>query len=212
MQLVADKLCLDRGGRQVLDGISFIVETGEALLLTGPNGAGKTSLLRAIAGFLRPSTGQVRLEGGSKGADIAEQSHLLGHRDGVKASLTVRENAEFYLEYLGGTSGDDIPTALARLGLAGLAEIPAGYLSAGQRRRLGLSRLLLARRPLWLLDEPTVSLDSASIAALMDMISEHLGGGGLLIAATHVPLDLLGARELPLGEIGVVRAPRDAGP
>src|SRR5262245_22127724 len=109
MQLVADKLCLDRGGRRVLDGISFVVETGEALLLTGPNGAGKTSLLRAIAGFLRPSVGEVRLEGGSRGADIAEQSHFVGHRDGVKASLTVRENAHFYAAYLGGTGDDDVP-------------------------------------------------------------------------------------------------------
>ena len=221
MQLVADNLCLDRGGRRIVEAVSFVVGAGEALVLSGPNGAGKTSLLRAIVGFLPPAAGQVRLIGGEEDSAIAEQCHFAGHRDGVKAGLTVRENGRFFAQYLGETDTHGVMAALDRLGLAGLADIPAAYLSAGQRRRLGLTRLLLARRPLWLLDEPTASLDAASAATLVHVISDHRAGGGLLVAATHVPLGLTVARELQLGEAGggapaglppPRRSPRDASP
>lgn len=198
MQLIAENLGLDRGGRRVVSGLSFRVSAGEALVLTGPNGAGKTTLLRAVAGFLRPSEGTIRLEGGLADAEIAEQCHFIGHRDGVKAALSVEENVRFMSGYLG--EGAGIGPALERLGLAALAGIPAAYLSAGQRRRLGLARLLVARRPLWLLDEPTVSLDAASVETLAGIVKEHLAGGGLVLAATHVPLGLDGARELRLGQ------------
>ncbi len=201
MQLIAENLALERGGRRIFEGLAFLVAAGEALVLTGPNGAGKSTLIRGIAGFLPPVEGSIRLEGGAAEADIAEQCHFVGHRDGVKAALSVRENAAFTSHYLG--EGDDVAPALERLGLDALAEVPAAYLSAGQRRRLGLARLLLARRPLWLLDEPTVSLDAASVATLAGIVKEHLAGGGLVVAATHTPLGLEGARELRLGHPGL---------
>lgn len=207
MHLQASDLSLDRSSRRVLEALSFTVTAGEALVLTGPNGAGKTTLIRAIAGFLPLASGSITLEGGSKDHDIAEQSHFVGHRDGIKGALTVEENARFFADYLGssllsspqGEGEQSVQAALERLGLAALADVPAAWLSAGQRRRLGLSRLLLAKRPLWLLDEPTVSLDAASVTTLAGMISQHLASGGIAVAATHIPLGLTNARELRLG-------------
>jgi len=212
MHLVADNLSVERGGRLVIAGLSLAVAAGEAVVLTGPNGAGKTTLLRALAGFLKPVGGCVRLEGGRADAEIIEQCHWVGHRDGVKASLSVEENATFWARYLGrGASAsapmperpDDkrnVQDALDRVGIGALSSVPAAYLSAGQRRRLGLSRLLLARRPLWLLDEPTAALDAAGSQMLAGLMREHLAGGGLAVAATHLPLGLAGARELRLGD------------
>lgn len=197
MHLVADNLSLDRGGRRIASGLSFRVDGGTALVLTGPNGAGKTTLLRALGGFLTPSAGTIRLDSGGADQDIAEQCHFIGHRDGVKGALSVEENARFMSQYLG--EGTDAEPALERLGIAALAHVPAAYLSAGQRRRLGLCRLLLARRPIWLLDEPTVSLDTAAVGTLAAIVMEHLAAGGLAIAATHIPLGLDGAQELRLG-------------
>lgn len=196
MQLLCEGLTLERGGRLVLQDLSFQVGAGEALLLTGPNGAGKTTLLRAVAGYLAPVAGSIRLEGGAAEREIAEQCHYIGHRDGVKGGLSVAENASFWARYLGG--GEDVLPALERLGIDRLAAIPAAYLSAGQRRRLGLVRLLLAERGLWLLDEPTVSLDAAGVQALADLVRTHLAAGGLVVAATHVALGFEAARELRL--------------
>lgn len=206
MQLIAQQLNLYRGSRLIIKDISFAVAGGEALILTGPNGAGKTTLLRAIAGFLPLASGSIALDGGSKDHDIVEQSHFVGHRDGIKGALTVEENARFFADYLGsslrspphGGGEQSVQAALDRVGLAALADVPAAWLSAGQRRRLGLSRLLLAKRPLWLLDEPTVSLDAAAVATLAGMISQHLASGGIAVAATHIPLGLTNARELRL--------------
>lgn len=200
IQLIAENLTIERGGRRIIEGLAFQIVAGEAMVLTGPNGAGKSTLLRGIAGFLPLAEGSIRLEGGAADVEIAEQCHFVGHRDGVKAALSARENAEFTSNYLG--SGGDVTQALKRLGLDELAEVPAAYLSAGQRRRLGLARLLLARRSLWLLDEPTVSLDAASVATLAGIVKEYLAGGGVVVAATHMPLGLEGARELRLGHPG----------
>ena len=197
MKLVAENLRVERGGRAIVDGLSFAVASGEALVATGPNGAGKTSLLRVIAGFLPLAAGEVRLDGGDADARLGEQCHYVGHRDGVKGSLSVAENARFWGRYLGG--GFDAETALERVGLGMLGAAPAAYLSAGQRRRLGIARLLLAPRPLWLLDEPTVSLDGTGVEMLAAIVREHLAGGGIAVAATHLPLGLDGARELRLG-------------
>ena len=197
MNLVAENLSLERGGRTILAGLSFAVAAGEALVLTGPNGAGKTTLLRAVAGFLPPAAGHVRLDGRPADTEIAEHCHYVGHRDGVKAGLTVGENARFWSRYLGGSA--EPAEVLERVGLGQLAGVPAAYLSAGQRRRLGLARLLLAQRPLWLLVEPTVSLDASGTAMLAGFIGQHLGAGGLVLAATHIPLGLDAARELRLG-------------
>ena len=199
MKLIADNLSLERGGRRIVDGLSFTVSAGEALVLTGPNGAGKTTLIRALAGFLPIAAGTVSLDGAPE-LEIAEQTHFIGHRDGVSGTLSVGENAAFFANYLGDGAGKTCADALDRLGLTALVDVPAAWLSAGQRRRLGLARLLLARRPLWLLDEPTVSLDSVAVATLAEIVGEHLAGGGIAVAATHIPLGLSGAREFRMGQ------------
>jgi heme exporter protein A len=199
MQLVVDNVSLERGGRPIIESLSTKVSDGEALVLTGPNGAGKTTLLRAVAGFVKPAEGAIRLEGGGGDLEIAEQCHFVGHRDGVKSALTVAENARFWARYLGGVPHPDVPHALELVGLGGLEGVPSMWLSAGQRRRLGLARLLLAHRPLWLLDEPSVSLDVSGVAMLARLIGGHRAAGGIVLAATHVALGLEGARELRLG-------------
>ena len=186
-------------------GISFAVEAGGALLVTGPNGAGKTTLLRTLAGFLRPEAGQVRLEGGAAEMSIAEQCHYVGHSNAMKPSLTVAENAAFWSGFLGGAT-DRLDRALSTFGLAPLRDIPAAYLSAGQRRRAGLTRLLVAERPVWLLDEPTASLDDAAQEMLAGAVNRHLAGGGLVVAATHMPLGFERARELRLGRSAAATA------
>ena len=197
-RLIVSNLTVERGGRHVISELSFEVAAGEALLLTGPNGAGKTTLLKTVAGFISPAGGRVTLRGVSDDEATAEQIHYLGHLNGLRPTLTVEENARFWASYLGGTDAD-VSTALERFGLGSLATIPAGYLSAGQRRRLALARLLLAPRPLWLLDEPSSSLDAHSTEVLASVLDEHVAAGGLIIAATHLPLGLRQSRELRLG-------------
>ena len=209
MKLIADHLTLERGSRAVVADLSFAVATGEALVLTGPNGAGKTTLLRALAGLFAPSRGTVVLDGGDTDCALAEQSHFIGHQNGIKSSLTVAENLAFWAAYLGVSAGGPIETALSRFDLEPLAHIPAGYLSAGQKRRLGLARLMVAARPMWLLDEPSVSLDARSTGLLADAINAHVAGGGIAIAATHLPLGLKTARELRLSP--ATGAPGDEG-
>jgi heme exporter protein A len=205
MRLIAEKLCAARGGRMLFAGISFAVEAGGALLVTGPNGAGKTTLLRTLAGLLRPEAGHVRLEGGAAEMSVAEQCHYVGHSNAMKPSLTVAENAAFWSGFLGGAT-DRLDRALNVFGLAALRDIPAAYLSAGQRRRAGLTRLLLAERPVWLLDEPTASLDDAAQETLVGAANRHLAAGGLVVAATHMPLGFERARELRLGRAAAAAA------
>jgi heme exporter protein A len=202
LQLLANNLSVERGGRTVFEGLSFRIASGQALLLTGPNGAGKTTLLRTIAGLLSPVAGRVTLAGGNPDMTIAEQSHFVGHLNAVKANLSVAENAAFWAGFLGGSAGL-VDRALARLGLAALADLPAGFLSAGQRRRLALARLLVVQRPLWLLDEPTAALDAAASATLVETVDAHVKEGGLAVVATHLPLGLSCAWELRLGEPAV---------
>ena len=198
MRLVVKDLTVVRGARVVLDNMSLRVEAGEAVLLTGPNGAGKTTLLRAVAGLIQPQAGAISIEAGAADATVGEQCHFVGHLNAVKPSLTALENVAFWKDSLGGGAKSGLQ-ALDCLGLGGMADVPAGYLSAGQRRRLGLARLLVARRTVWLLDEPTVSLDAASVTTFAGLVGEHLAGGGIVVAATHVPLGIAGARELKLG-------------
>jgi heme exporter protein A len=200
VQLVAEDLIIDRGARRVIDGLSFAVALGETLVLSGANGSGKTTLLRALAGFIRPVRGSIRLEGGDGEQTLAEQAHVVGHANAVKSSLTVAENLAFWVDYLGQglATSERIETALRHFGLDDLGEFPAAYLSAGQKRRLGLARLLAADRPVWLLDEPTVSLDTASTERLVAAVNVHTKSGGIAVVATHLPLALERARTLEL--------------
>lgn len=198
MQLAADNLACQRGGRIVFTGLSFTVASGEALIVTGRNGAGKSSLLRMIAGLVRVADGRLRLDGGDAEASIAEQAHYLGHHDALKPSLSVRENLAFWAAFLGAGQAALEP-ALETVGLAPLAGLPAAYLSAGQRRRLSLARLVAVHRPIWLLDEPTSALDTPSQGRLADLMHGHLAGGGMIIAATHGPIRLTNPREMRLG-------------
>jgi heme exporter protein A len=186
-----------RGGREVFRDVSFSVASGEGLLLTGHNGAGKSSLLRMIAGLLRIAGGRIDLVGGAAERDIAEQAHYLGHLDAFKPALTVQENLAFWISYLEGVG--EPHAALDAVGLGSLAQLPAGYLSAGQKRRLSLARLVAIQRPLWLLDEPTSALDAGAQDMLLDLIRTHLHHGGLLVAATHQALDLANVRDIRLG-------------
>jgi heme exporter protein A len=200
VQLVAENLILERDGRTVVDGLSFRLSSGEALLLTGPNGSGKTTLLRALAGFLAPASGKILVADAPPERERAELCHFVGHLDGLKNHLTVAENLSFWRDYLREErEGQSLNVVLERFGLAPLADIPAGYLSAGQRRRLALARLGVAERPVWLLDEPTVSLDAASVGLLLKAIAEHVASGGLAAIATHVPMALERACEVRLG-------------
>lgn len=208
MFLHTDNLVVERGTRTVIAGLSFTAKAGEALLVVGPNGAGKTTLIRTLAGFITPSAGTITLkdDGGDRDmdeGDIPARCHYVGHLAGIKANLTAAENLAFWAMYIGGGGrhaiADRVDDALAYFGLSGLADFPAGLLSAGQKRRLGLARLCVAQRPLWLLDEPTVSLDAASTELLAGLIQQHLADGGLVVAATHLPLGIAQPSYLRLG-------------
>jgi heme exporter protein A len=186
-----------RGGREVFSGLDFSASAGEALAVTGPNGAGKTSLLRLIAGLLTSSGGSIDFEGGDSELTLAEQAHYLGHRDALKPALSVMENLTFWRDFLGGEASG-AAESLAAVGLDHAAQLPAAYLSAGQRRRLSIARLLAVRRPVWLLDEPTSALDAAGQTMFAALMRDHLERGGLIVAATHAPLGLA-AKELRMG-------------
>jgi heme exporter protein A len=183
----------------VFADLDFEVASGEALAVTGHNGSGKTSLLRLVAGLLMPTEGTIALEGGEAELTLAEQAHYLGHRDALKPALSVEENLSFWRNFLGGETAE-ADASLKAVGIDHAAHLPAAYLSAGQRRRLSLARLLAVRRPVWLLDEPTAALDAAGQKLFSGLMREHLARGGLILAATHGPLGIE-ARELKMGGI-----------
>lgn len=198
MRLNAVELACRRGGRDVFAGVDFSLAAGQALEVTGRNGAGKSSLLRIVAGFLRPAGGRLHLEGGDPELTIAEQAHYLGHQDAVKPSLSVAENLDFWAGFFGG-GAIKVEGALEAVGLGGIAGLPAAYLSAGQRRRLSLARLLAVKRPIWLLDEAASTLDAAGREGLTNFMQSHLAGGGLILAATHGALGCA-AQQLSLDQ------------
>jgi heme exporter protein A len=195
--LAAEDVAVFRGERLVFRDLSLTVAAGGALVLAGPNGSGKSTLLRLLAGLVRPAAGSVLWDGADALSDLAAHGQrvaYLGHQDAVKPGLTVTEN----LRFAAAVSGRPINAALSALGLQPLADLPARMLSAGQKRRLALSRLLLSTAPLWLLDEPTLGLDTASIDRIGTLLAAHRAAGGMVVAATHVPLPLPGAAGLRL--------------
>jgi heme exporter protein A len=205
MRLSATDLACRRGGRDVFAGVSFSVASGESLTICGRNGDGKSSLLRMVAGLVRVAGGQLSLEGGDPELTLGEQAHYLGHLDALKPSLSVEENLRFWSAFLG-AAASDLSEPLRAVGLDTLSDLPAAYLSAGQRRRLSIARLLTVKRPLWLLDEPTSTLDAAAQVRLGEIMKAHLAGGGIILAATHGPLQLDGAQELNLDGAAAPRA------
>jgi heme exporter protein A len=193
MRLRAEQISCFRGDRLVLDRVSFSVPAGGALLLIGPNGAGKSTLLRVLAGLKRFDAGSITFD---DTAEYAGQVAYLGHQDAIKPGLTALENLAFAARIGGG----DARAALEEAGLAALAGLPTRMLSAGQKRRLALTRLAVLRAALWLLDEPTVGLDAAAVERFGVALAGHRGRGGVVVAATHVDLPLPGAEVMALGE------------
>ena len=196
MELRAQHLTCERGGRTVFRNVSLELKSGQLMQLTGPNGSGKSSLLRLIAGLNEVPEGTLAFEGGANDLTIGQQAHYIAHQEPVKTALTVHENLAFWRDFLG---GGKVEEALDTFDLSRLSSYPAGLLSAGQKRRLALARLVLVPRVLWLLDEPTVGLDTASLARLSSVMAQQLEKGGMIIAATHVPLGREPDLRLELG-------------
>ena len=200
--LDVSKLAARRGDDRIFSGVSFALRGGESLVLTGRNGSGKSTLIRVIAGLLPADEGRIEVE--ANGAAVpraAEAMHYLGHRNAMKRELTVEENLVFWKSFMSdfaGGSGLDVESAAEELGLAELLHLPFGYLSAGQQRRMAMAKLLVAWRPVWLLDEPTAALDRQSEGLFGRIMKEHLERGGIIVAATHQELGLTDAKRLEM--------------
>ena len=198
--LTAEKLTCVRGDRQVFSGLDFDVKAGEVLVVEGANGVGKTSLLRLIAGFLPPASGSVSLTTGQDTISEADERgrHVgwLGHQDAIKPQMSVAEQLEFFAQLYGMNAG--LEDVLARVGLSRQRLLPCRYLSAGQKKRLGLARLIVSARPLWLLDEPFAALDAAGRMLAAELMQAHCASGGIVVAASHDPFGFT-ARTLRLG-------------
>jgi heme exporter protein A len=201
MRLIAENLAARRGEDLIFVNVSFQLAPGEAMVLTGRNGSGKSTLLRVLAGLLRPEKGRVEavFRDGRESRPAREVSHYLGHRNAMKQELTVVENLGFWQSFLGdveGGGGRSIEEAADMVGLGGITHLPFGYLSAGQQRRFAMAKLLVAHRPVWILDEPTAALDASADEMFAGLVHEHLANGGIAIAATHQPLGLKDAKAL----------------
>jgi len=202
MTLEARALGCIRGERRLFHGLGFAVQAGTALVIEGPNGTGKSSLLRLLAGFLAPAEGEVLWDGYDIAAEPdrhRRRTAWVGHLDALKPALSVVENLRFWRRALGGSTKHSARSALDQLGLDHVADLPARYLSAGQRRRLALARLVLVHRPLWLLDEPTTALDAEGSGVFRNLLELHLRHGGSAVIASHLDLGLPGISRLRLG-------------
>ncbi|MCO6391083.1 heme ABC exporter ATP-binding protein CcmA [Aliihoeflea aestuarii] len=198
MRLIAEALCGERGGEPVFGPVDFALGQSEALVVTGENGSGKSTLLRVVAGLLPSASGAVRLEG-AEDEQVASAAHYLGHQNAMKTALSVNENLDFWRDF----HGEPFLTneeALDEVGLADLGHLPFGYLSTGQRRRVSIAKLLVSYRPVWLLDEPTAGLDARSERRFAALMAAHLEDGGIIVAATHIPLGIEGATSLVMGD------------
>ena len=199
MRLVANELDGERGGETIFSGVSFSLSDGEGLLVTGANGSGKSTLLRIVAGLLPAAGGTVTLEGGEPDwPDVMAACHYLGHQNALKPALSVIENLAAWRDYLG-EPHVPVTEALEMVGLDEIGHLPLGYLSTGQKRRVAIARLLVSYRPVWLLDEPTAGLDRASDKQFAALMAAHLEDGGMILAATHLPLGLDWTHELRMG-------------
>lgn len=203
MRLLAENLSAHRGEDLIFSKLSFDLKGGEALLLTGRNGSGKSTLLRVAAGLLRPASGSLSLwyDSTRKAHNLAEASHYLGHRNAMKMELTVRENLAFWQSFFGnaeGGRGCSVVDAALAVELEQVLHLPFGYLSAGQQRRMAFAKLLVAYRPVWIVDEPTAALDVSAEALLARLMREHQSQGGMILAATHQPLELLNVKRLEM--------------
>jgi len=189
MRLEADNLAGERGGETIFAGLSFALGDGEALVVTGPNGSGKSTLLRIICGLLAPQAGTVELTEDGTVLPVRAACHYLGHQNAMKPALSVRENLLFWQKF-NGAEALDIDEALEAVDLPGVEHLPFGYLSTGQKRRVSIAKLLVSHRPLWIVDEPTAGLDKASEARFAEIMRGHMREGGMIVAATHIPLGL----------------------
>lgn len=195
-RLTVNSLKAQRGERVLFQDLTFDVAAGQSLLIEGANGCGKTTLLRTIAGYARPDSGSVGLTDAIKEAPLQEQIHYIGHLDGAKGTMTVEENLTFWCRYLGGGA---VKLTTDLFGLEDIFDIPTHYLSAGQRRKLALSRLIAVKRLVWLLDEPSVSLDTEARNILSAMMKQHVADGGILLATSHTDLGISFSKQLRLG-------------
>lgn len=201
MKLVVTELAADRGSGPIFEKVGFALSDGEGLLVTGPNGTGKSTLIRAIAGLLRPSEGTATLEEAEGDwPDVPSASHYLGPINAMKPVLSVAENLSFWQTFCGAPSMS-VDEALETVGLEHTRDLPFSYLSTGQRRRISIARLLLNWRPVWLLDEPTSGLDAASEQHFAGLVGAHMKKGGIVVAATHLPIRVEGMKELKFGAV-----------
>lgn len=197
MRLSVADLASERGGRIIFEGVSFSLGDGDLFTVTGPNGAGKSTLLRIVAGLLPAASGTISLDV-EIDAPPGTLMHYLGHREGLKPALTVRENLVFWRRVADETGLPPLD-ALDRIGLGHIIDTPAAYLSAGQKRRVAIARLLAVKRPIWLLDEPTSALDARSEVRLGEIIAEHIGEGGMVLAATHLAMPVAATGSYAMG-------------
>jgi heme exporter protein A len=211
MKFEAKNISINRGARRIIQSVNFTLNNGDALIVTGENGSGKSTLLRALAGLLPFAEGSLFFDLPEEGKDdpliIREHIHYLGHQNGMKPALSVRENLEFWQGYSTPSDSDEsldgmsIIEALDFVELPHVLELPYGYLSTGMKRRVSIAKLLITEKPIWIVDEPTAGLDAKSSAMFTDLCKDHCSNGGILIAATHLPLGIDGAKKLEVEQL-----------